>query len=307
VTVGTQFFAETQAASRATSQSPPQPLGRMSNFAARLPDLASWEWGFSWQALFRGRRWLWTVLVGCLVGMNLWLAHWQFQRYQLRRMEQQQLTRQLARDPLTLPLTGGAAEPVEDVLYRQAVAVGTFDFEHQFVWVGPKDRMDAGPHLVTPLQLPDGPAVLVDRGWLSAEYDTPDRWAEFNVQSEVPMTGILLPGSPVRDPQFLAQQERPVLFWSKMDLAEIESQMPYAVAPYYLHLEPTAPEAGITYPVKTWYTLRTPPSMHAGYMVQWVMSAVTVAFLYLLIVRFLERRAQIKAAEETTAPSAWEA
>ena len=278
----------------------------MSNLTSPLPNLASLEWGFSWQALFRGRRWIWTVFVICIICTDLGLARWQFQRYRLRRMEQQQLTRQVTRDTLPLPLSRGEAEAVEDVLYRQAVAAGTFDFANQFVWVGPKDRMAAGPHLVTPLQLRDGTTVLVDRGWLPAEYDTPDSWAEFNMQPEAPLEGILLPGSPVPDPEFLAQQERPVLFWSRMDLPEIEAQMPYALAPYYLHLEPAGRDSGITYPAKTWYTLRTPPSMHAGYVVQWVMSAVTAAFFYLLIIRFLERRKQVKATEAASAPSALE-
>ncbi len=296
----------------------------MSNLTSPLPNPASLAWGFSWLALFQGRRWIWTVLVICIIGLDLGLARWQFQRYQLRRMEQQQLARQVTRDTLPLPLPRGETESIEDMLYRRAVAVGTFDFAHQFVWVGPKDRMAAGPHLVTPLQLRDGTAVLVDRGWLSAEYDTPDRWAAFNVQPEAPLEGILLPGSPVPDPEFLAQQERPVLFWSRMDLPEIEVQLPYALVPYYLHLEPAdrgdsgliytmdrklepaGRDAGIIYPVKTWYTLRTPPSMHAGYVVQWVMSAVTVALLYLLIIRFLERRKQVTAAEAASAPSARE-
>ncbi len=272
----------------------------MPNLTSPLPHPAALDWGLSWQALFQGRRWIWTLVVLGIIGMDLGLAWWQFQRYQLRRMEQQHLSRQVTRETLVLPLPHAETEPAAAMLYRQAVATGTFDFEHQFLWVGPKDRMEAGPHLVTPLQLRDGTVILVDRGWLPAEYGTPARWTEFNVPPEVPLAGILLPGAPVPDPEFLAGQERPVLFWSKMDLPEIEAQMPYALEPYYLHLEPAAGEVNRTYPIKTWYTLRTPPSMHAGYMVQWVMAAITVALLYLLIIRFLERRKHVKAAAVTT-------
>lgn len=185
----------------------------------------------------------------------------------------------------------------DEMLFRQATATGSYDFENQFVWVGPKDRMAAGPHLVTPLQLANGTVVLVDRGWLPTGFETPESWAEFNSQPDTLLEGILLPGAAVPDPEFLAQQERPVLFWSRMDLPEMAAQLPYELAPYYLHLEPAGIQNTLTYPAKTWYTLRTPPSMHAGYVVQWVMSAITAAFLYLLIIRFLDRRKQVKAAE----------
>ncbi len=275
----------------------------MSNLTSPLPQRSAQKWSFSWRALFKGRRWIWTVLMICVVCMDLGLARWQFQRYQLRRMEQQRLTQQVRRDTMVLPLSRAEAESVDDVLYRQAVVTGVFDFKNQFAWVGPKDRMGAGPHLVTPLRLSDGTVTLVDRGWLPRGYNTPDRWSEFNKQPAAPMEGILLPGSPVPDPEFLARQARPVLFWSKMDLPEIEAQMPYDLKPYYLHLEPAATagrDAPITYPVKTWYTLRTPPSMHAGYVVQWVMAALATALFYLLIIRFLERRTLRKAAEIST-------
>ncbi len=269
----------------------------MSNLTSPLPSLTSLDWNLSWQSFFKGYRWIWTLLVISSICFDLGMARWQLQRYQLRRAEQQQLTQQLAMETLNLPLTGALAKSTDEVFFRQALAAGTFDFENQFVWVGPKDRMDAGPHLVTPLQLADGAWVLVDRGWLPSGLETPASWAQFNGQPEGLLEGILLPGSPVLDPEFLAQQERPVLFWSRMDLAEIEAQLPYPLAPYYLHLEPAGGESEITYPARTWYTLRTPPSMHAGYVVQWIMSAITVGFLFVLILRFVERRKVIKAAE----------
>ena len=270
----------------------------MSNLTSPLPSLTSLDWNLSWQSFFKGHRWIWTLLVISNICFDLGMARWQLQRYQLRRAEQQQMTQQLAMETLNLSLTGALANSTDEVYFRQAVAAGTFDFENQFVWVGPKDRMAAGPHLVTPLQLAEGDWVLVDRGWLPSGLETPDSWAQFNEQPEVLLEGILLPGSPVLDPEFLAQQERPVLFWSRMDLAEIEAQLPYPLAPYYLHLEPAGGESAITYPARTWYTLRTPPSMHAGYVVQWIMSAITVGFLFVLILRFVEQRKVIKAAEE---------
>jgi len=69
---------------------------------------------------------------------------------------------------------------------------------------------------------------------------------------------------------------------------------------YYLHLEPAGDvrSAG-NGPVPTIYRLRTQPSMHLGYVVQWGMSALTILFLYILIIRFLDRRAAMREVERT--------
>ena len=47
------------------------------------------------------------------------------------------------------------------------------------------------------------------------------------------------------------------------------------------------------------YRLRTQPSMHLSYMVQWGMSTLTILLLYILIIRFLDRRAAMREVERT--------
>lgn len=243
--------------------------------------------GLTLRALFRDTRWIWTLFILGLMVLELSLAWWQFQRYQLREEEKAVLSAQLRLTQVTLPLSG----PVADLHFRKAEARGTYDFRHQFIWVGPRDRMESGPHLVTPLQLPDGRAILVDRGWMPNTYDTPEEWQEFNRQPPDAISGILLPGAAVLDPEFLATQTRPVLFWSRMDLAAIQQQLPYEILPVYLHEEPDEAGYDQSFPARTWYTLRTPPSMHLGYSIQWIMSALILGFLYAMIIRFIERRA----------------
>lgn len=266
----------------------------MSDSATPFPSPLALEWDLSWSDLVKGRRWIWTLLVIGIVCADLGLARWQFQRYQVRRAEQTQLHRQARLPALQLTALENGATASERH-FRRALAEGVFDFESQFAWVGPKDRMSPGPHLVTPLHLADGSVVLVDRGWMPRGFDEPARWAEFNRQPSRPLQGILLPGTPVPDPETLDGQPRPVLFWARMDIPRIQAQLPYAVAPYYLHLEPGDEEGGSEIPARTWYTVRTPPSMHLGYVAQWIMAAVTVAVFYLLILRFLKRSRRLKA------------
>lgn len=255
--------------------------------------------GLSWRSLLRGRRWIWTGAVLLLMALDVHLASWQFQRYQLRVAEQARLAQQVRRAPVTLPLADGRAALDSDLAYRRAYAQGTFDFSRQFMWVGARDRMEPGPHLVTPLRLASGRAVLVDRGWLPAMHDAPEKWRAFDAAASEPLTGLLLPGTPVADPAFLATQPRPVLFWSRMDIQAIQAQMPYELLPFYLHLEPTDAEA--SWPARTWYAVRTEPGMHLGYSAQWIMAALILGFFYVMIVRFIERRTGLRQAAAVAA------
>ena len=234
-----------------------------------------------------GRRWLWTLIILALAGFQLYLGHWQWERYQLRLSQQTQLTTALRQDVL-------------DLHFRRARATGTWDLEHQLVWVGPMDRMESGPHLVTPLLLGDNDAILVDRGWINAIHDTPAAWRALPHPDADSLQGLLVPGRAVPDPEVLEAQERPVLFWSSMDLEAMQEQIPWNLRPYYLHLEPAGPAPSVgDGPVPTMYRLRTPPSMHLGYVVQWGMSALTILLLYILIIRFLDRRAAMREVDRT--------
>lgn len=250
-------------------------------------------------ALVKGTRWIWTLLILGLIAGQCYLALWQWQRYQLRLDQGALLSRQLQRETVTIPWRDDQSPfPAADQMhYRRATVQGTYDFTHQFLWVGPRDRMEAGPHLVTPVLLPDGRAILVDRGWISAAHETPEQWRAFDGQVEKTISGILLPATAVPDPEFLAQQPRPILFWAQMDLPALQDQLPYPLLPVYLHQEPDAGTLDEEEPRRTWYTLRTPPSMHLSYAVQWIMIALILGFLYVMIIRFIERRALYRATD----------
>ena len=247
-----------------------------------------------------GRRWIWTLVVLALAGFQLSLGQWQWERYQLRLSEQAQLTTALRQDVINLTAASELPSTDRDLHFRRAKAMGTWDLEHQLVWVGPMDRMESGPHLVTPLLLGNNDAILVDRGWISAVHNTPAAWRALPLPDTDSLQGLLVPGRAVPDPEVLETQERPVLFWSSMDLEAMQEQIPWNLRPYYLHLEPAGevPAAGGG-PVPTMYRLRTQPSMHLGYVVQWGMSALTILLLYILIIRFLDRRAAMREVERT--------
>lgn len=82
-----------------------------------------------------------------------------------------------------------------DMEYRKVNVVGEFDFEHQValrnqVWTQSWGD-EPGYALLTPLILPDGQAVMVERGWVPYQYNSPDTWGQLDEPGEVSVEGIL--------------------------------------------------------------------------------------------------------------------
>ncbi|MCW2761110.1 MAG: hypothetical protein JWR85_1311 [Marmoricola sp.] len=115
------------------------------------------------------RRW---VLLALVVAVLAWLAsqlgQWQFHRLDDRKTDNRIVSTNLKRAPA----------PVDDVLstdrapratdeWRRVTVHGTWDDEHSIVLKYQTRDEGAGVDVVTPLVTENGPAVLVDRGWMS--------------------------------------------------------------------------------------------------------------------------------------------
>lgn len=96
------------------------------------------------------------------------LGIWQLQRLGERRARNDGLAARLAVPPLNLSLAEPAVLASDSLHFRRAVARGVFDFERQVVVLARSYQAAPGVHVVTPLRLPGGAAVLVERGWVPA-------------------------------------------------------------------------------------------------------------------------------------------
>ena len=114
------------------------------------------------------RRWALFALTVVVLAYGCYLlGRWQFHRLHDRESTNTQIRHNLAADP----------EPVGDVLapgresrprdeWRRVTATGTYD-RHRSVVIRYQTRDGAsGVDVVTPLRTPQGPSLLVDRGWL---------------------------------------------------------------------------------------------------------------------------------------------
>ncbi|HEX2201797.1 MAG TPA: SURF1 family cytochrome oxidase biogenesis protein, partial [Longimicrobium sp.] len=96
------------------------------------------------------------------------LGFWQLDRLEQRRARNAALAARIAEPPLVLDaatLRAIAADPARYV-DRRARAAGAYDAAGEVVLRGRASGGNPGVHLVTPLVLPGGTAVLVNRGWV---------------------------------------------------------------------------------------------------------------------------------------------
>jgi cytochrome oxidase assembly protein ShyY1 len=117
------------------------------------------------------RQWVILTLIGLvLIPTMIELGFWQFHRHQHRVAQNTLIAENLEAKPVPVSeLTSpGHTVPRADY-WRRVTATGTFDTDHEVVVrrrTSADDRV--GFHVLTPLILADGRAVLVNRGWVPA-------------------------------------------------------------------------------------------------------------------------------------------
>jgi cytochrome oxidase assembly protein ShyY1 len=210
-------------------------------------------------------RWIVGHLLAlvAIVGFIL-LGLWQLDRHAEKSDLRDAVAAGQALPPLEL-------ENTTEGSFRRVVAVGVYDSSLQTL-VFRSHQGSSGYHVLTPLVVEDGSAVLVDRGWIPLDFDPPAP-----PPGTVKAAGILWPaesGSSTPD-------SRPDV------VTRIDPEIQQAFAPYrlrsdYLVLAPTpVPEI---YPVAT-----EAPGVglgpHLGYAGQWFLFAGVVAIGYPVLVR----------------------
>jgi surfeit locus 1 family protein len=238
--------------------------------------------------LMFSRRWWWSTLILLVgIGLAIRLGFWQ-----LDRNAQRQAFISHVQAVQAMPVLDLNQRPLPTNLdtmeYRQVTAIGEYDFSHQVALRNQvRSRMsgtDPGIALVTPLLMPDGQAVLVERGWIPLEYTTPASWRQFDEPGTVSLEGIIRLsmekgeiGSALLDPT-LSPGEIRLDFWNFVNLARLQEQFSYPILNVYIQ---QAPGTNLeTLP----YRLMEPPDLdpgdHIGFALQWFFYAGLLFFGY---------------------------
>lgn len=246
----------------------------------------------------RSRKWIAGHLLAVTgVCVFVWCGFWQ-----LRRLDEVQTGNALIEGRMSEP-----AAPLADVLaeaggdpeafaYRRVTATGTYLPDEEVLLSVRQHLGNPGHHLLTPLVLEGGRAVLVDRGWVPLDLDQPPvaEAAPAATGQTVTVSGILFP--PQEESGFGPRQEGEgdVTFVGSVDVARIQPQLDVALADGYLlaQEQSPAPPGELPFP-------GSPPDLdegsHASYAGQWFLFAGVVVVGYPLLVR---RTARERAEEQ---------
>lgn len=229
------------------------------------------------------RKWILTtllVILGSAVCARLGI--WQLDRLEKRRAFNEHYLATTALPPLELD-----SAPQTDLTtmeYRAVTVTGTFDFENQVALRNRYHGSEYGYHLLTPLILSDGTAILVERGWIPAQGNaTPADWRKYDQPGQQAISGILrlgqsnpsLGGAP--DPE-LAEGQTRLDFWNIVNLERISLQSPHPLLPVFIQPNPGNALNAPPYPYQP--KIEITEGSHFGYALQWFTFASILFFGY---------------------------
>jgi surfeit locus 1 family protein len=223
------------------------------------------------------RRWILTTLL-VLVGTALCirLGIWQLDRLEQRRAFNTHVEAQWSAS--TLDLNDNLPLDLTEMEYRAVQASGSYDFDRQVALRNQYWQDQYGFHLLTPLVLGDGRAVLVDRGWIPGETgDDPAHWADYTESNEAVISGIIRLGGEEPDVGGVSDEGSGALrFWNNVNLDRIAEQLPYELLPVYIQLDVDPADTQPPIPYQPEIELTEGP--HLGYAGQWFTFA-TILFI----------------------------
>lgn len=220
------------------------------------------------------RGWLLGALVAILALGMVGLGVWQLDRLGQRRAQNALVRARLASAPVDLNQQPGANLPEYQLIRLR----GTYDFSQEIV-LRNRARLDTpGVHVLTPLRLAGTEwAVLVDRGWIPyLDAERSIRRAYAQPPGEVTLEGIVRPSQQRQyafqpaDPTLSPEQPR-LDAWFRVDLEQIQAQVPYPLLPFYVELAPGADPSRL--PIAG-YEVDLSDGPHLSYAIQWLAFAL---------------------------------
>ena len=216
-----------------------------------------------------------TVLILIAAAVCVRLSIWQVSRLKETRAFYDHMMAVQKMAPVNLPTD----QNLTVMEYRAATATGTYDFEDQVATRDQYNGVQPGYHLLTPLRLSDGEALLVDRGWIPSDGNsTPADWHQYDQHGQVTVSGIIrlgqvqpTPGSDA-DPTLTPNQTR-LDFWIYVNLDRIRQQIPYPILPVYVQLTPHSNQVDPPIPILEPLDL-SDGSVNLNYVIQWLLFAV---------------------------------
>jgi surfeit locus 1 family protein len=238
------------------------------------------------------RKWILAtlfVLLGAAVCVRLGI--WQLDRLEQRRAFNAQVISMRAMP--VLDLNSEQPKDLASMEWRSVTVTGTYDFENQVALRNQYNGNQYGFHLVTPLRLSDGTAVLVDRGWIPPDGNTaPADWRKYDEPAQATVTGQIRLGRSRPDfggvADALPVNGEKLMMWNNLNITRISEQSPYPLLPIYI--QPNLDASDTTPPVPFQPEVDLTEGPHMGYALQWF----TFALIMLVGYPFYLRKQEVK-------------
>ncbi|MCP4428555.1 MAG: SURF1 family protein [Chloroflexi bacterium] len=213
------------------------------------------------------------------------LGFWQLDRLEQRRVGNAQLQAVLDSQPLDLA-NESLPEDLISLKNREVVAQGAFDFDYQGFVKLQTYQGRSGVHLLAPLLLDGGEtAVLVNRGWVpeADSYVAYDEPGPITIEGYIGLTQTL--NRDRRETLVLSEAEVAApteLAWYRVDIAAIQTQMPYDLLPMYINQSPAADQTQP--PFRSRREVDLSEGSHLGYAIQWFLFSAILGVMYVAYV-----------------------
>lgn len=224
---------------------------------------------------WRGPR---ATLVFVFAGLAILIAlgTWQMERRMWKADLIATMDARLALPPIPVSdfIARNAAED-----YRPVSASGTFRHDQEMYLAARSYKSQLGYHVVTPLILDDGKiVVLVDRGWVPSDRQSPASRAAGQVAGPVTIAGIARAQT---KPGLFTPDNRPdqnLWYWADLPAMAAHAGLAQA-APLLLEAGPAENPGGLPIGGQTFINL---PNNHLQYAITWYSLAVVLAVIYLV-------------------------
>ena len=238
--------------------------------------------------LIFSKRWILSTILAVLgAALCARLGIWQLDRLDQRRTFNAHVEAMWAAPALQLPAESD--EDLEEMEYRAVQVSGEYDFAHEIILRNQYWNDQYGYHILTPLVMADGTAVLVDRGWVPAENNQPPSdLTQYIIPAEAELSGIIRLGQ--EKPQIgghadptLAPGQEGLDIWNNVNLERIAMQVPYDLLPVYIQVD--LEDGDVTPPVPFELEIELTEGPHLGYAGQWFTFASILLFGYPFFVK----------------------
>jgi len=233
--------------------------------------------------LLRFRPTLWPTLftIPSLV-ILIGLGTWQVERLHWKENLIAERTTRSTGAPIPLPPESASPESYN---FSKTRVSGEFRHDKEMYLAARSLNGNVGYHVVTPLRLDDGSAVLVDRGWIPIERKDPPTRQASESAGAVTLEGLLR-GSQTQS-WLVPDNEPQNEIWFYVDIPAMAKWAGLdRVRPYFIEAGP-APNAG-GYPIGGQSPIDL-PNNHLQYAITWYSFAVSLGVIYVIYHRNLAK------------------